>query len=155
MYKVCMNSVLCTYYFSRTVIYALRTSHLHPSVVYEGYTKPKRATHSKAGSAQERTCSRKGAGQGLANSTLVGSLSLKPSLHLQHPQPLHVPACFHDRLHCGKTQLPSLLRGLLLPPRFSLTAPTRRHSSQDLPAVVRREVDKAHVSLTRRAAAVG
>lgn len=77
---------------------------------------------------------------------LNSTLKNKQPLPLQPPQTIHIASSLHNRLHSRLTQLPPLLRSLLLAARFRLTAPRWRHAPENLPAIVGREVDEANVA---------
>jgi hypothetical protein len=73
-------------------------------------------------------------------------LANQQPLPLQPSQTIYIPTRFQHRLHRRLTQLPSLLRRLLLPARLCLTAPTRRHTRQDLATIMWSEVDEADIT---------
>jgi hypothetical protein len=79
----------------------------------------------------------------------ASSLKHKQPLPLQPPQTIHIPASLHDSLDSRLTQLPPLLGCFLLATRFGLATPARRDAGQDLPAIMRGEVDEADIAARR------
>src|SRR5688572_16236365 len=57
-------------------------------------------------------------------------------------QLLNIPPRRRNSLHRRLTQPSPPLHRLLLPPRLSLTTPTRRHARHQHPSITRREVHK-------------
>jgi hypothetical protein len=83
------------------------------------------------------------------------TLQNQQPLPFQPPEAVHISASFQHSFHGCLAQLPPLLRCFLFAPSFGLAASTWCDASEDLAAVMRREVDKTHVTvgygrLTRR-----